>query len=74
MGNPNKTESEATWAAKEGEIKTVGERGGGLRFLEGAISGPVALLTAMEACVLFAFSVKVRVQSFVGMVVELLEE
>ena len=52
MGNPNKTESEATWAAKEGEIKTVGERGGGLRFLEGAISGPVALLTAMEACVL----------------------
>ena len=52
MGNPNKTESEATWAAKEGEIKTVGEGGGGLRFLERAISGSVALLTAMEASVL----------------------
>ena len=54
MGNPNKTESEATWAAKEGEIKTVGEGGGGLRFLERAISGSVALLTAIEAsfCIL----------------------
>ena len=51
MGNPNKTESEATWAAKEGEIKTVGEGGGGLRFLERAISGSVALLTAIEASV-----------------------
>ena len=36
---------------KRGEIKTVGEGGGGLRFLERAISSSVALLTAIEASV-----------------------